>query len=138
MAPHPDSVEAVESWLSHHGLKTDDITFRSGGGEWIVIPMTISQAETMLGAKYGLYRHSNSSSYVVRTLSYSLPRELHNHINVVSPTTYFGTLRSMKATHFIQSDGSNEVGSILSPEAVPPRSCASQITPACLKVLYNS
>ncbi|KAK0444858.1 peptidase S8/S53 domain-containing protein [Armillaria borealis] len=135
VAPHPDSVEAVESWLLHHGVDSADATFRSSSGSWITVPVSVSKAEQMLGTEYGLYHHPQSSSYVVRTLSYSLPRELHQAIDVVSPTTYFGTLRSMRATSFVEADISDEVADI---SATVPSSCTSRITIACLQALYNT
>ncbi|KAK0457859.1 peptidase S8/S53 domain-containing protein [Desarmillaria tabescens] len=135
VAPHPDSVEAVGSWLLYHGVNPADVTFRSSSGSWITIPVSVSKAEQMLGTEYGLYHHPQSSSYVVRTLSYSLPRELHQAIDVVSPTTYFGTLRSMRVTSFVEADISDEVADI---SATVPSSCASRITIACLQALYNT
>ncbi|KAG7444455.1 subtilisin-like protein [Guyanagaster necrorhizus] len=135
VAPHPDSVEAVESWLLHHGVDPTDATFRSSSGSWISVLVSVSKAEQMLGTEYGLYHHPQSSSYVVRTLSYSLPRELHQAISVVSPTTYFGTLRSMRATSFVEADISDQVADI---SATVPSSCASRITIACLQALYNT
>ncbi|KAK0189207.1 peptidase S8/S53 domain-containing protein [Armillaria mellea] len=135
VAPHPDSVEAVESWLLHHGVDPADATFRSSSGSWITVPVSVSKAERMLGTEYGLYHHPQSSSYVVRTMSYSLPRELHQAVDVVSPTTYFGTLRSMRATSFVEADISDEIAGI---SATVPSSCASRITIACLQALYNT
>ncbi len=140
VAPHPDSVEAVESWLSFHGVNPDDSSFRSSSGSWITVPMTVSQAERMLGAEYGVYYHAESDSYVVRTLGYSLPRELHDHIKVMSPTTYFGTVKSMKTASFIQQEIEEEeveATTELSAAAVPS-SCAAAITISCLQALYNS
>lgn len=137
VAPHPDSVEAVESWLLHHDIDPADATFRSSSGSWITVPVSVSKAEQMLGTEYGLYHHPQSS-YVVRTLSYSLPRELHQAIDVVSPTTYFGTLRSMRATSFVEADISDEVADISDISATVPSNCSSRITIACLQALYNT
>ncbi|KAF8917410.1 subtilisin-like protein [Mucidula mucida] len=144
VAPHPDSVESVETWLLHHNINAEDATFRSSAGEWLTFPVTVAQAEAMLGAKYQVYRHTASSSYVVRTLSYSLPRHLHGHVDLIAPTTYFGTMRSMKATNFIQGfvdtdeEDPIDLNDFLNPLAVPPASCATAITPSCLKILYNT
>lgn len=136
VAPHPDSIEAVESWLQHHGINPTDTSSRSGGGEWVTIRVSVAQAEQMLNTKYGVYHHESSGSSVVRTMAYSLPAELHAHVDVVTPTTYFGTLRSMRATHFLQPDippiDEDVSETDLSPQAVPS-SCASTITPACLR-----
>ncbi|CAK5273720.1 unnamed protein product [Mycena citricolor] len=143
VAPHPDSLEAVEAWLRHHAIDPASAHFRSGGGEWVTFHLPISKAEQMLGTTYGVYRHAASGSDVVRTMSYSLPRELHSHIDVVTPTTYFGTMRSMRATSFIKAGApvvetdtaAEELA--LNPFAVPS-SCSSTITPACLRALYNT
>ncbi|KAF9021024.1 hypothetical protein BDZ89DRAFT_927553, partial [Hymenopellis radicata] len=58
-----------------------------------------------------LYRHTASLSYVVRTLSYSLPRHLHAHVDLVARqrTLGPGTMRSMKATSFIQGFGDDPI-----------------------------
>lgn len=42
----------------------------------------------MLDAEYGIY--SDGQSHIVRTQAYSLPEMLHEHIDLVSPTIYFG------------------------------------------------
>ncbi|KAG5643809.1 hypothetical protein DXG03_009632 [Asterophora parasitica] len=139
VAPHPDSVEAVEAWLQHHGVAADDAVRSTGGGEWVVVRVSVAQAERMLGTKYNVYHHPATSERVVRSMSYNLPRELHSHIDVVTPTTYFGTLRSMRKTSFLQPDikpvADNADFSIA---AAVPSSCATTITPACLRGLYNT
>jgi tripeptidyl-peptidase-1 len=134
-------VEAVESWLEFHEInpKTSD---RTGSSDWITLRVTVAQAERMLGTKYNVYHHPASSQRVVRTMSYSLPRELHSHIDLVAPTTYFGTLRSMRTTSFLQPDIKPIEEAAPAPDfsinAVVPASCGTTITPACLRALYNT
>ncbi|KAF8886336.1 subtilisin-like protein [Infundibulicybe gibba] len=139
VAPHPDSVEAVEAWLQHHGINIEDAVNRSGGVGWVTVRVSVAQAERMLGTKYGVYHHAGSSESVVRTMSYSLPKELHHYIDVVAPTTYFGTLRSMRTTNFLQPNIKPiESDTKLIFNATVPASCATTITPACLRALYNT
>lgn len=91
------------------------------------------------GTKYNVYRHSKTSEYVIRTLSYSLPTLLSGHVDVVAPTTYFGTLRSMKATSFKQPNikpVDSNVNVVV--DAVDAKSCSSTITPSCLRALYKT
>lgn len=96
----------------------------------------------MLGTKYNVFHHSKSGEKVVRAMAYSLPRELHPHINVVAPTTYFGTMRSMRATSFLQPEikpVEEEAPDLtLGVNAAVPASCATTITPTCLRDLYNT
>jgi tripeptidyl-peptidase-1 len=142
MAPHADSTTAVDEWLDFHGIDVSSAQ-RSKAGEWITLRVSVEQAERMLGTKYNVYQHGPSGEEVVRTLSYSLPKELHSHIDVVAPTTYFGTLRSMRKTSFLQPNvkpiTDEEAASlVLGSDAAVPSSCATTITPTCLRDLYNT
>ncbi|KAH8104065.1 peptidase S8/S53 domain-containing protein [Cristinia sonorae] len=146
VAPHPDTVALVDSWLADHGVNPASVE-RENGGSWVTVKVTIEQASRMLNATYGVYRHDTTSDYVVRTTSYSLPRILHDHIGVVTPTTYFSTMRSMKATSFLQPhieplhDGDADIARLLvnpGSLATVPSSCSTTITPACLRALYNT
>jgi tripeptidyl-peptidase-1 len=138
VAARPESHEAVKSWLEYHGVNPEDVTHRSGGGDWLILRVTVAQAERMLNAKYNVYHHPVSSERVVRTIGYSLPLELHSHVNVVTPTTYFSTVRSMRATHFIQSGVQVVSQGGSTSAAVPSSSCDTVITPDCLRTLYNT
>jgi len=132
-------VRIVDEWLVFHGVSpTNASTQRSKAGDWITIPITVKQAERMLGAKYNAYEHAQSGDQVVRTLRYSLPQELHSHIDVIAPTTYFGTMKSMKATSFLQPE--------IKPQSLKegasvdglPAQCGTIVTPACIRALYNT
>lgn len=140
VAPHPTSVHAVDSWLDSHDIDPKAI---NRNGDWVTLRITVAQAERLLGAKYNVYHHPASSERVVRTMSYSLPRALHSHVDVVAPTTYFGTLRSMRVTSFLQDDVdvSEEFAApasfVADPDAVS-LACGAKITPECLRALYKT
>ncbi|KAL5536826.1 hypothetical protein ACEPAF_649 [Sanghuangporus sanghuang] len=149
VAPHEDTVNTVEAWLTHHGIDLSSVQ-RSPAGDWLSLSIPVSQAERMLSAKYSVFHNPSSEAYLVRTTSYSLPSELHRHVSVVAPTTYFGQMRPMRATSFVQDDvpsisdaeaaaqreavGTLSIGQL----ATVPTSCNNQITPSCLKALYNT
>ncbi|KAL4252873.1 tripeptidyl-peptidase II [Abortiporus biennis] len=145
VAPHPETVDIVDSWLLAHGVDPETAE-RHNGGSWVTVTVSVEQASRMLNATYNVYKHGQTDDYVVRTTSYSLPRVLHEHVDVVTPTTYFGTMRSMKATSRIQPqikpiDNDIEVASkLVNPGslATVPSSCSTTITPACLRALYNT
>lgn len=79
-------------------------------------------------------RHKSGES-VLRTLEYSLPDTLVNHINLVQPTTFFG-LRAMKSTI---SEVIPAIEDLFKTDAVSAvTGCTgSTINPACLSNLYN-
>ncbi|KAF7317714.1 Subtilisin-like protein [Mycena kentingensis (nom. inval.)] len=135
------SKEAVDAL--HHDVDPASAHYKSGGGEWISIHIPVAKLEKMLSTKYAVYRHDKTGEDVVRTMSYSLPHELHDHIDVITPTTYFGTMRSMRTTSFVQDAAPlNEFTkpsfeAEISPLAVPA-SCGSTVTPACLRAMYNT
>jgi len=137
--PHPDTVAAVEDWLRSHDIEPSGCD-RTTGGDWLHVPVPVSKAESMFNTKYQVYRHKETGEYTVRSLSWSLPRKVHSHIDVIEPTTMFGRLRKMKATSFLMPDqkvGSQEDTDV-TPSAVPPTSCNTVITPSCLRTLYNT
>lgn len=145
VAPHPDSVDLVDAWLSAHGIHPAGAQ-RTNGGSWLSIPITVEQASRMMNATYNIYQHEDTSEYIVRTMSYSLPSVLKPHVGVITPTTYFSTMRSMRSTSFLQPhikpiDNDVETAPKLTGPAslaTVPSSCASTITPACLRALYNT
>jgi tripeptidyl-peptidase I len=96
-APHKDSTDFVEAWLSYHDVEP----IYNDAGDWIFATVTVDKVEQMLGTKYNLYKHTVTSETIVRTMSYSLPTELHDHVNVVTPATYFGTTKAMRSTNFV-------------------------------------
>ena len=134
LAPHPSSAEAIESWLAFHKIDRTNIGRVGGGNEWVTLRISVAEAERLLGAKYSIYHNPASHQRIIRTLTYSLPRELHQHIDVVAPTTYFGTFQSMRVTHFLQPLKHLAAD----PVGVPLGSCQTAITPACLRALYNT
>ncbi|KAF4610506.1 hypothetical protein D9613_006684 [Agrocybe pediades] len=141
MAPHPDSISAVNDWLKFHGIDPSTIQ-RSAAGDWLTLPVSVAKAERMLNTKYHIYEHTLSGKQVVRALSYSLPRELHSHIDVITPTTYFGSVRSMKKTSFVEPSRSkpavsSDAGQLNSYTTVPA-SCNNTINPGCLRALYGT
>ncbi|KAI0766668.1 subtilisin-like protein [Trametes elegans] len=143
-SPHRHSVSLVESWLSAHGFDRSAAQ-RSYAGDWVTLRVSVAQAERMLGTKYQVFRHGMTGEYVVRTMNYSLPEVLLPHVDVVAPTTYFGTVRAMKSTSFLQpnikvpSDAAvaKQLADLASPATIPA-SCNTVITPDCLHALYNT
>ncbi|KAH9173783.1 peptidase S8/S53 domain-containing protein [Lactarius sanguifluus] len=91
VAPHPDTVQLVHSWLEHHRVTPSSISVTHGGSSLTVTGLSVSQANDLLGASYQLYTHSKTNETIVRTLGYSLPVVLHGHVQTVAPTTFFSS-----------------------------------------------
>ncbi|KAH8986403.1 subtilisin-like protein [Lactarius hatsudake] len=89
VAPHPDTVQLVHSWLEHHRVPSSSVSVTHGGSFLTVTGVFVSQANELLGGSYQLYTHTKTNETIVRTLGYSLPVVLHGHVETVAPTTFF-------------------------------------------------
>lgn len=100
LAPSSESVDKVMDWLTnHHKIAKHNI---AQIGDFINCKVSVATAEKMLDTEYNMY-HSKGKK-VVRALQYSLPYDLHDHIELVQPTTMFGSMHA-HAKDLIRIDG---------------------------------
>jgi tripeptidyl-peptidase-1 len=87
VAPCDDTKRLVRTWLRHNNITN----FASNPAEdWIAIPsISVEDAEKLLQTKYSVFVHKYDGTSVIRTPEWSLPLHLHEHIDVVQPTTSF-------------------------------------------------
>nr|GAT54755.1 predicted protein [Mycena chlorophos] len=146
IAPHAESVEAVNEWLYSHGIQDSDIA-RSSAGDWLTIRLPVALVEGMLDTKYHVWKNIKNGEYLVRTTSYSLPEHLHQHIELIQPTTLFGSFRRLTSTiysktpvHASSQDGPSSLARIVDPKTgiSVDASCNQTITISCLKQIYNA
>ncbi|KAH9170296.1 subtilisin-like protein [Lactarius sanguifluus] len=91
VAPGPDTLELVHSWLGHHSVLSASVSVTHGGSSLTLTGVPISHANSLLGASYQLYRHVETNETMIRTIGYSLPATLHTHVRTVAPMTRFAT-----------------------------------------------
>ncbi|KAJ4463898.1 subtilisin-like protein [Lentinula lateritia] len=155
-APSRDALYSVCTWLSSNNITPDSTTV---SGDWIKFNVSVGTANSMLNATYNVYEHTASGKQSVRTLEYSVPSELGEHIRAIHPTTSFyhsagprvislsGHHRSSSSAHAItpQADVDNKAASSSSSSssaAIPTSTasfskCNDTVTPACLQTLYG-
>ena len=147
VAPHPDTLELVGSWLAHHEVSSSAVSITHGGGWLTIKKLPLTKANTLLGASYQTYRHTETNESVIRTVGYSLPAALHEHVQTVAPTTYFGSPRPFRQPSKLASNvatlpyGDPELQNLsatFSPGDPIPSNCPSIITPTCLRLLYKT
>ncbi|KAH9025804.1 subtilisin-like protein [Lactarius hengduanensis] len=73
IAPGPDTLELVHSWLGHHRVPSESVSASHGGSSLTLTGVPISQANNLLSASYQLYRHLETNETIIRTIGYSLP-----------------------------------------------------------------
>ncbi|TFK46376.1 subtilisin-like protein [Heliocybe sulcata] len=141
-APHESTHAAVNGWLLANGVDISSVHY-SQAKDWLALSVPVSTVEYMLSASYRTYQHGSTGEQVVRTLSYSLPRELHAHIDLVHPTTMFDRMKAMRATYMLDAalpaTGTIEGSTVKGPAGQDiPLSCNTTVTPACLQALYRT
>ena len=105
MAPHPDTLELVTSWLEHNGVSPSSVSTTHGGGWLTVADVPVPQANVLLDASYELYYHASRNDTILRTVGYSLPAGLHEHVQTIIPTTAFTSTRLLHQTSHLRSGG---------------------------------
>lgn len=95
IAPSDDTVDLVHAWLLEHDISAATL---SPTKDWIHVVLPVEKVEELLNTTYSLFHHSDGST-LVRAPEWSLPNYLHEHIDVIQPTTSFFRL-SKQATHF--------------------------------------
>ncbi|KAM5533365.1 hypothetical protein V8D89_012973 [Ganoderma adspersum] len=130
-SPRADSVKAITDWLGEQDLTPDS---RSYSGDTLTLRVPAARANALLAANFTMYTHDTTSTTMIRTLSYSLPAYLHEHVAFVYPTTQFDAPVSPRSA--VQLPAKLRRRRADSASAVPT-SCASSINPHCLQALYN-
>lgn len=74
----------MTSWLYDQGFGREDINI---SGAHLSVHAPLSRADLMLGAAFSEFTHKATGSRLVRTLSYSLPADLDEHVSFIYPTT---------------------------------------------------
>ncbi|KAH9062372.1 subtilisin-like protein [Lactarius vividus] len=138
VAPRPETLELVNSWLEHHGISSPSSSMTHGGDTLTLKAVSVIQANTLLGASYQLYRHIERGETIVRTVSYSLPAPLHWHVLTVSPTTSFVSPRTQWQTLQNRSDGAVMPTSEEPVTMLASRVKVNPVTPSLLHWLYDT
>ncbi|KAH9062396.1 subtilisin-like protein [Lactarius vividus] len=142
VAPRPETLELVNSWLEHHGISSSSVSATHGGNTLMLKAVSVTQANTILGASYQLYRHVKSNESLIRTIGYALPASLHWHVLTVVPTTSFVSPRTQWQTPRNLSGGA--AGWLVKSASGEPATMLSSrmgikyVTPSFLRSLYDT
>lgn len=141
VAPSENALSLVNEWLSEHGFSDEEIE-RTAAKDWVTISVPVSKVEKMLDTTFYVWKHDATGDHLVRTTSWSLPEDLHEHIEVIQPTTLFSSWKGMRSTIF-WDDSQEHAKALPAPYHNPSTgttvdpACNVSITVSCLKQLYN-
>jgi len=135
LQPSSAASEAVFGWLESQGVPSADI---EDDGDWINFYVPTVEAERILNTNFHYYSNCKSEKQTIRTLHYSVPRSLHQYIQMIQPTTRFGQMKAERFTiyeHFEMGPQRGLAGYYGG--GLNATFCNTTITPQCIKALYN-
>ncbi|PQE10437.1 tripeptidyl peptidase A protein [Rutstroemia sp. NJR-2017a BBW] len=121
-APSAKANSAVTSWLTSAGA-----TNVHSDGSFVTFATTVEKANSLLNTTFKSYSSNGVSK--LRTTEYSVPDEIAQYIDLISPTTYFGKTVANVPTITRRSTPPTKIS--------VDASCQTSITPQCVKELYN-
>ncbi|KAJ7806645.1 family S53 protease [Mycena olivaceomarginata] len=128
--PTNETVAAVSSWLSGNSIGAKPVT---PAGDMLEIKIPVSQANDLLSAEFSVFTHVETGKTIIRTLQYSLPALLTQHVEFFHPTTIFASPLRSKPKFVAASSAKRATAD----SDDLPDSCTSTINPACLQELYR-
>ncbi|KAI1305721.1 peptidase S8/S53 domain-containing protein [Xylaria venustula] len=124
LLPSQESLSSVYTWLSEAGVENVQ-----EDADWMTFKTTVGVANKILDTQFAWFVSEEAKPRkILRTLEYSVPDYISEHINLVQPTTRFAAIRPNHET-------GEKIFEIQTTAA--DVNCDTGITPACLKTLYK-
>ncbi|EKM51045.1 uncharacterized protein PHACADRAFT_151536 [Phanerochaete carnosa HHB-10118-sp] len=136
--PSKESFEAVHAWLVGSGIDAQRIKPSATGG-WVHANVSVLEAEDLLGTEYFVYTHEDADrEHIACHGAYHVPEHVAKHVDLITPTLHFdvklkrdGTISKLRGSSSPTVMGpAKELANDLS-------TCDQQITPDCIRALYN-
>ncbi|KAJ7454305.1 family S53 protease-like protein [Mycena galericulata] len=112
--PSSDALSAVTSWLQTNKISASTI---SPAGDVLQFEIPVSQANLLLDTEFSVFSHQASDETSIRTLQYSLPADVSQHVAYVHPTTSFSNPFAAPK-----------------PQALPTKNSKRDIDPTCADI----
>ncbi|TFY63853.1 hypothetical protein EVJ58_g2990, partial [Rhodofomes roseus] len=79
-------------WLANNNLTANTVT---PAGDWMAVNMSVAQANDLFDASFSVFTHETTGNKAIRTMAYSVPETLVNHLKVVYPTITFPSNKAL-------------------------------------------
>lgn len=147
-----ESADSVTDWLTSAGISADRIASHFNKGWVEVADATVSELEALLDTEYYYFDHKHGTTSHVACHEYSVPSDLSaNHIDMIMPTVHFDKVprpsdeQLRRKKRDLPSLYGNKTASLPKPGkeidiadvSTSLSDCDAQITPDCLRALYN-
>lgn len=151
-APPEKHVDAVREWLTTAGIESHRIVHSDNKG-WLAFDATTEEVERLLQAEYHEHEHAYSDKIRVGCDKYHVPEHLAGHIDYITPgvkltqvvkrevrdiTKRASQAEAVRASKYSEANLELPEG-WTAPQglAADVQTCGFNMTPACIKALYN-
>lgn len=134
LRPSPKATIAILNWLKDENVPDGDI---EDEGDWIKFYVSTSEAEKILATKFYFYSNAVSHAKKVRTLQYSVPKNISQYIHMIQPTTRFGETVPQRSSLFSLGSAKPPLKPLSPDPEFDISFCNKTTTLQCLKGLYN-
>ncbi|KAF8191898.1 family S53 protease, partial [Mycena galopus ATCC 62051] len=129
--PMDETLAALSSWLSENEIDAKPVT---PSGDMLEIKIPVSEANDLLSAEFSVFTHVETGKTIIRTLQYSLPAPLTQHVEFFHPTTIFAPPIDSRPK-FVAASPARRAA----PDSDDfPFTCTQAMTPACLQAFLTS
>ncbi|KAK2608364.1 hypothetical protein QQS21_003049 [Conoideocrella luteorostrata] len=144
---HPRSERYGQHWTPQEVINafapSENAISAASGRNWIKVKTTVEKAEKLLHTSYFEFENTQQGDTrsVVACESYSLPKDLQEHVDMITPTVHFDDVkkasppfpqrRELQVGKFDNNKRYNDL------RASYIENCAEQTTPECIRRLYN-
>ncbi|KAF4636161.1 hypothetical protein G7Y89_g1916 [Cudoniella acicularis] len=148
-APTKATTSAIYDWLVSSGIPGESIS-QSTNKQWMQFDATTAELESLLQTEYHVYEHADTGKSTIACDSYHVPAHIQEHVDYVTPGIKLFAPQRRSATPGFdkRTFGVTKGGQITPPKFRPipeeqllahplATGCDTQITPACIKTLYN-
>ncbi|CAF9942975.1 MAG: hypothetical protein ALECFALPRED_010346 [Alectoria fallacina] len=149
--PADDTLNLVHDWLFDSGIDRAQLSYNRAK-DFIKVSLPVGEIERLLDTKYSIYKHLDGDR-ILRAPEWSLPKHLHDHIDVIQPTNSFfrpagrrTTLKTIKPFEEVEAapapDFTAETEIAATPDsenAAVAKVCNTTfVTPLCLRTFYGT
>ncbi|KAI0034022.1 family S53 protease [Vararia minispora EC-137] len=136
VAPKPETIQAISAFLSENQISSKPMT---PVGDLLSISVTVGQANRLFSTQFQTFKQVETGTESVRTLQYSIPASLKDHLDFVHPTTTFpqSSKPPLPQTSPVpKSIFPGQLNTTVERRTLPV-TCQNTVTPACIQYLYN-
>ncbi|KAH8688998.1 putative protease S8 tripeptidyl peptidase I [Talaromyces proteolyticus] len=145
-SPSKEVVEEVRQWLVLSGIEKHRHNVAPSRGN-VQFHATVDEAEALLGTRYDVWEHVDTGRMSVSCDEYHVSSDIRHHIDFITPTIGLDTASGFslgprnpkleKRAKANLAHGSEMELAVKNPQSIKEASCSDNVTPQCIKDLYQ-